>query len=282
MADTVTDLLRLPEGPVDLTSLDPHGKPGFRGKKAAGKKALAALGPRLADLQERLYAESRGGQDRAARSLLLVLQGMDTAGKGGTIRHCIGLVDPQGVAIAAFKAPTEEEKRHDFLWRVERRAPGAGMIGIFDRSHYEDVLIARVHGLAPDVEIERRYDAINAFERRLVESGTTVVKCMLHLSRDEQRDRLLTRLDDETKHWKYTPADVDERHRWAEYRAAYEVALERCNTPDAPFFVVPADRKWYRNWAVTALLVEHLERLDLQWPPADFDVAAERQRVAAS
>jgi polyphosphate kinase 2 (PPK2 family) len=156
------------------------------------------------------------------------------------------------------------------------------MIGIFDRSHYEDVLIARVRGLAPEAEIERRYDAINAFERRLVESGTTVVKCMLHLSRDEQRDRLLTRLDDETKHWKYSPTDVDDRHRWAEYRAAYEVVLERCNTPYAPFFVVPADRKWYRNWAITNLLIEHLERLDPQWPPADFDVAAERQRVAAS
>jgi PPK2 family polyphosphate:nucleotide phosphotransferase len=204
---------------------------------------------------------------------------MDTSGKGGTLRHTVGLVDPQGVKITSFKAPTEEEREHDFLWRVEKAAPAPGFIGVFDRSHYEDVLIARVHQLAPPEEIERRYGAINDFEQRLADQGTTIVKCMLHISAGEQKERLLARLDDPTKHWKFNPGDIDERARWAEYRAAYEVALERTNTEAAPWHVIPADKKWYRNLAIGDLLLDALRGLDLQWPAADFDVAEQRQRL---
>jgi PPK2 family polyphosphate:nucleotide phosphotransferase len=183
------------------------------------------------------------------------------------------------VRIKAFKAPTEDELRHDFLWRVRREVPEAGLIGIFDRSHYEDVLIGRVRKLVSEAEIEARYDAINEFERELVESGTTVVKCMLHISADEQKERLLARLDDPTKHWKFNPGDVDERALWSDYQAAYELVLERCNTDAAPWLVVPADRKWYRNWAIASVLRETLERMDLEWPKADFDVEEQRRRL---
>ena len=272
----IADALRVPSGPVDLTTYDPNGKPGFDGGKTEGKEALAALADPLADLQERLFADGRAG---GHRRVLLVLQGMDTSGKGGTMRHAVGLFDPQGVHIRSFKAPSEEERAHDFLWRVEKELPEAGMIGIFDRSHYEDVLIARVRGLADEAEIARRYDAINAFEQRLVEDGTTVIKCMLHISADEQKARLLERLDNPEKHWKFNPGDTDERALWHEYQRAYEIALARCNTEAAPWHVVPADRKWYRNWAVATLLHETLTSFDLGWPAADFDVEAERKRL---
>ena len=208
-----TETLTLPRGPVDLAAYDPHGKPGFKGSKKKGKAALYAMGDGLADLQERLFAEGKTG---GTRNVLLVLQGMDTSGKGGVVRHAVGLVDPQGVRITSFKAPTEEERSHDFLWRIEKALPGPGIIGVFDRSHYEDVLIARVRALAPPEEIERRYDAINEFEKRLVDNGTTVVKCMLHISAAEQKQRLLTRLDDHSKLWKFNPGDIDERRRWRE------------------------------------------------------------------
>ncbi len=210
---------------------------------------------------------------------MLVLQGMDTSGKGGTLKHTVGLVDPQGVKITSFKAPTKEELAHDFLWRIRAGVPGPGTIGVFDRSHYEDVLIARVRQLASDDEIERRYGAINDFEAELTEAGVTVLKVMLHISPEEQKERLLARLDDPTKYWKYNPGDLAERARWAEYRAAYEVALERNNTEHAPWYVVPADKKWYRNLAVGSLLLETLRRLDPQWPEADFDVEAEKKRL---
>ncbi len=267
---------RLPPGPVRLDTVDPRGTGDFDGRKADGKAALAALGPELADLQERLWADRTLG---GTRSVLLILQGMDTSGKGGVIRHAVGLVDPQGVRIASFKAPTEEERAHDFLWRIERQVPQPGYIGVFDRSHYEDVLIARVRGLASPEEIERRYGAINDFEKRLTDSGVTVLKCMLHISPEEQRDRLLARLDDPSKHWKYNPGDVDERRHWPAYQEAYEVALERTHTEHAPWHVIPSDRKWYRNLAVATLLLDTLRAMDLQWPAADFDVAAERARL---
>lgn len=273
------ELLRLPAGPVDLASIDTRGTPGIEGSKAEGKAALAALDPRLSELQERLFAEGRAG---GRRRMLLVLQGMDTSGKGGTLRHAVGLMDPQGVRIKSFSVPTEEERRHDFLWRIRRELPPPGIVGVFDRSHYEDVLVARVHRSSTTQVLNRRYAAINRFEQRLAESGCSLLKVMLHISPDEQRDRLLARLDDPTKHWKYNPGDIDERARWDDYRAAYEIALERCNTEVAPWYVVPADRKWYRDWAVATLLVEHLERLDLEWPAADFDVDRERERVLAS
>jgi PPK2 family polyphosphate:nucleotide phosphotransferase len=191
----------------------------------------------------------------------------------------VGLVDPQGVKITSFKGPTKEELAHDFLWRIRKGVPGPGIIGVFDRSHYEDVLIVRVRELAPADEIERRYDAINEFEAELVDAGVTLVKCMLHISPEEQKARLLARLDDPTKHWKYNPDDLVERARWAEYRAAYEIALERNNTEAAPWHVIPSDKKWYRNLAIGHLLLEALRRLDPQWPVADFDVEAEKQRL---
>ena len=271
-------IVRLPPGPVDLSAIETDAAPGFDGDKTAGREALAAMGTELAELQERLFAEGRSG---GRRRVLLVLQGMDTSGKGGVMRHAVGLFDPQGVRIRSFKAPTEEERSHDFLWRIAKEVPRPGTIGIFDRSHYEDVLIARVHRLADDDEIERRYGAINDFEQQLVDSGVTVVKCMLHVSADEQRKRLMERLENPEKHWKYNPGDIDERARWHDYQRAYEIALERCNTDAAPWYVVPSDRKWYRNWAVATLLREVLGSFDLDWPKADFDVEEEKQRLLA-
>jgi PPK2 family polyphosphate:nucleotide phosphotransferase len=268
--------LRLPPGPVDLTTIATGATPGFDGDKAAGKQALAALGKELADLQERLFAEQTTDHPR---SLLVVLQGMDTSGKGGVLRHTVGLMDPQGVRITSFKAPTAEERKHDFLWRIRRAVPEPGYVGVFDRSHYEDVLAARVRSLAPAAEIERRYAAINEFEADLVASGTTVLKCMLHISADTQRERLLARLDRPDKQWKFDPGDIDDRRLWPAYREAYEIALERTNTEVAPWHVIPSDRKWYRNLAVGHLLRDALVRMAPTWPPGSFDVERERRRL---
>jgi PPK2 family polyphosphate:nucleotide phosphotransferase len=276
-ASSYTDHHRLPPGAVDLTAIDPHGKPAFDGDKEQGQAELLGMAEELADLQERLFAARTTG---SYRRVLLVLQGMDTSGKGGTLRHTIGLVDPQGVRITSFKAPTEEELAHDFLWRIRRAVPEPGYLGVFDRSHYEDVLIARVRELAPAEEIEPRYGAINKFEAELVDDGVAIVKCMLHVSAEEQKERLLARLDDPEKHWKYNPGDVDERQLWPAYRDAYEIALERTNTDVAPWHVIPADRKWYRNLAVGHLLLGTLRGMELSWPEADFDVEVERKRLA--
>ncbi|MFK4085598.1 polyphosphate kinase 2 family protein [Kribbella sp. NPDC020789] len=278
-AGRLLEQLRVPEGPVDLTTYDPRATTGFEGDKDEGKLALEALGAEVSDWQERLFAEGRKGGER---SVLLVLQGMDTSGKGGVIRHGAGLMDPQGLKITSFKAPTPAEKRRGFLWRIRQAVPGHGMIGIFDRSHYEDVLIARVRSLVPPTVWNRRYDEINEFEAELADSGVTVLKCYLHISPEEQKARLQERLDNPTKHWKYNPGDVDERKLWPDYMEAYHAAIERCNTDRAPWFVIPSDRKWYRNWAVTTLLLETLKGLDPQWPVADFDVAAEKERLAAT
>jgi PPK2 family polyphosphate:nucleotide phosphotransferase len=274
--DAIAEALRLRPGPVDLSAIETDAKPAYDGDKASGKADLLAMGEELAELQERLFAEGRSG---GVRSVLLVLQGMDTSGKGGTLRHTVGLVDPQGVRITGFKAPTEEERQHDFLWRIARALPAPGYVGVFDRSHYEDVLIARVRSFAPPEEIERRYSAINEFEERLVGAGTVVVKCMLHISAEEQRTRLLERLADPSKYWKFNPGDINERQLWADYQAAYQVALERTHTDAAPWHVVPADKKWYRNLAIGALLLDALRTLDPQWPPADFDVEEQRARL---
>ena len=273
---SIGDALRLPVGPVDLRSIETDAAPGFDGTKADGQAALAAMAPELSDLQERLWAERTAGSERR---VLIVLQGMDTSGKGGVLRHTNGLVDPQGVRITSFKAPTEEERSHDFLWRIEKGLPAAGYVGVFDRSHYEDVLIARVRGLAEPGEIERRYGAINDFEARLVDRGFSIVKCMLHISADEQKARLAERLANPEKHWKFNPGDIDERALWPAYREAYEVALERTHTDAAPWHVVPSDKKWFRNLAVGQLLLDTLRGLDLQWPEADFDVEAEKARL---
>jgi PPK2 family polyphosphate:nucleotide phosphotransferase len=260
-----------------LAEVDPRSTPGFTGTKEEGVAALAVAAEQLSDLQERLFAASKGG-DR--RSVLLVVQGMDTAGKGGIMRHVVGSVDPQGVHITSFKAPTEEERRHDFLWRIRNALPAPGIIGVFDRSHYEDVLVVRVHELVPADVVEQRYDQINDFEREVTDAGTTMVKVMLHISAAEQKERLMQRLERPDKYWKYNPGDVDERLHWHDYQQAYEIALERCSTDVAPWFVVPADRKWYARWAVQQLLLDALTDLDPQWPAADFDVEAEKVRLA--
>jgi PPK2 family polyphosphate:nucleotide phosphotransferase len=204
---------------------------------------------------------------------------MDTSGKGGVLRHTVGLVDPQGVSITSFKAPSDEEKEQDFLWRIRKALPTKGRIGVFDRSHYEDVLIARVRSLAPEEEIERRYEAINEFETEVAGAGITMIKCMLHISAETQKERLLARLDDPTKHWKFNPGDIDERGRWGDYRRAYEIALERTNIEVAPWYVVPSDRKWYRNLAIGRLLHETLTNMAPTWPKADFDVDEQRRRL---
>ncbi|MBQ9916000.1 MAG: polyphosphate kinase 2 family protein [Microbacterium sp.] len=263
-----------------LADVDPRSTPGYDGDKDQGKADLDAGVAPLADLQERLFAQSVAGT--ATRSVLLVLQAMDTAGKGGIVKHVVGAVDPQGVELASFKKPTAEELAHDFLWRIRKRLPDAGRLGVFDRSHYEDVLIGRVRSLAPADEIERRYGAIVAFEAEAAELGIRVVKVMLHISKDEQRERLASRLDRPDKHWKYNPSDVDERALWDEYMDAYQVALERTSTPLAPWHVVPADRKWYARLAVQRLLIDALADIDPQWPAADYDVATEKQRLAES
>ncbi len=272
------DLLRVHEGFV-LSEVDPDATPGFSAGKAAGQEALAAGVKPLAELQERLYAESRTGQNR---SVLLVLQAMDSAGKGGILRHVVGRVDPQGVQATAFKKPTPEELQHDFLWRVEKALPDAGMIGVFDRSHYEDVLIGRVRQLAAPEEIERRYGAIKDFEEDVVASETTIIKVMLHISSAEQKSRLTERVERVDKYWKYNPGDVDERLLWPAYQEAFQVALTRTSTADAPWFVVPANHKWYARLAVQALLIDALDELDPRWPAPHFDVDVERARLAAS
>lgn len=272
-------LLRVGEG-FRLADVDPDTTPGFTGGKKDGQADLDAGAAELDDLQERLFAQSRVEEN--APAVLLVLQAMDSAGKGGIVRHVIGSVDPQGVHLAAFKAPTAQERAHDFLWRIEKQLPQPGYIGVFDRSHYEDVLIGRVRALASAEEIDRRYGAIVDFEKRVTDAGTRVVKVMLHISPEEQKARLMERLDRPDKYWKYNPGDVDERKLWRAYMEAYQTVFDRTSTPDAPWYVVPADAKWYARLAVQALLLDALEDIDPQWPPADFDVAVEKKRLAAT
>ncbi|MET1043921.1 MAG: PPK2 family polyphosphate kinase [Microbacteriaceae bacterium] len=271
------DLLRVEPG-FTLATMDPNATPGFDGTKQEGQVALEEGVAELGTLQEMLFAESRGAGRNL--SVLLVLQGMDTSGKGGIVRHVVGAVDPQGVDHVGFKAPTRAERRHDFLWRIKRKLPTPGMIGVFDRSHYEDVLIQRVRQLAPPEEIERRYDLINKFEADVAASGTSIIKVMLHISSDEQKARLTARLENPDKHWKYNPADVDERKRWDKYSEAYQIVLERTSTAVAPWHVVPADKKWYARLAVQNLLLDTLRSLELEWPKAGFNVEAEKKRLA--
>ncbi|MET9320632.1 PPK2 family polyphosphate kinase [Streptomyces sp. NPDC003038] len=269
--------LRVPTGErVDLGGFDPAAIPVGPADKAAGLAATARMAEQLGSLQERLFAASTAG-DR--RRLLLVLQGMDTSGKGGTVKHVIGQFNPSGCRIKGFKSPTPEELNHPFLWRITKALPQPGEIGIFDRSHYEDVLIARVRALVPRSRLSRRYAEINRFEKSLADDGATVVKVFLHISYEEQRKRLLERLDNPDKHWKFSPGDIEERSAWPAYQEAYEVALERCSTDAAPWFVVPSDRKWYRNWAISKLLLEHLEEIGPQYPKGDFDVEECRRRL---
>ncbi|KQU61071.1 polyphosphate kinase [Rhodococcus sp. Leaf278] len=272
------DVLRAGSSPR-VEDIDFTATPGFDGKKAHGNDVLEQRGAVLAALQEKLYAHGRAG---GTKSVLLVLQGMDTAGKGGMVKHVIGMVDPQGVDLASFGVPTQEEKQHHYLWRIRKALPRAGRIGVFDRSHYEDVLVVAVHDLVPRQVWEKRFDEINAFEKELVDEDTVVVKVALFVSSDEQKKRLQERLDRPEKHWKYNPGDVTERGFLPQYRTAYQRVLDRTDSDHAPWYVVPADRKWYSRLAVTEILIDALEKLDLDWPAADFDVEHEKQRLAES
>jgi PPK2 family polyphosphate:nucleotide phosphotransferase len=270
--DRISALLRADAtGAAILPGLDTRATPGVEDRETA-EAEMPELADRLDDLQERLWVEG-------ARSLLVVLQGMDTSGKGGTVRHVFSAMNPAGLEVTSFKKPTEEELAHHFLWRIERKLPVPGEVMVFDRSHYEDVLVARVRSLVPEEVWRARYDEINEFEERVTAAGTTIVKCMLHISYDEQRERLLARLDDPDKHWKFNEGDIEERRLWPAYQAAYEDAIRECSTEIAPWHVIPADRKWYRNWAISKLLVETLERIDPKLPRPDLDVDALRERL---
>jgi PPK2 family polyphosphate:nucleotide phosphotransferase len=277
---SLRDILRVPTGPVDLAALDTAATPKAPASKAKALEDVRRRGKRLATLQEMLYAE--GTSDIATRRVLLVLQGMDSSGKDGTVKHVIGMLNPEGCRITSFKAPTPQERGHHFLWRIRRAVPPPGQVGIFNRSHYEDVLVVRVHNLVPEATWSRRYAEINRFEEQLAANGVTFVKCFLHISPEEQRERLLARLDDPTKRWKFNPGDLAERARWADYTRAYEAVLERCSTAAAPWYVIPADRKWYRDWAVTRLLTETLEDLHLRYPDPDLDLPTLRGQLTRS
>ncbi len=248
-----------PGMPVKLKEIDTRSTEGFDGDKKAGKALLPKLTRRLADLQEVLYAQGK-------HRILIVLQATDTGGKDGTISHVFRHVNPQGVKVASFKAPSAEELAHDFLWRIHAHVPGNGEIVVFNRSHYEDVLIVRVHGLVPKSVWKARYEHINAFEKMLVGEGTTILKIFLHISKDEQKERLQARLDDPNKHWKFNAEDLAERERWDAYQVAVEEMLQQTSTSFAPWHVVPADRKWYRNLVITQTLIETLEELKLAYP----------------
>ena len=280
MGTPVTDALRLPAGPVDLGAFDPSATPLAPGGKAETKAAFEEVGDELFELGELLF--SQGSTERPPR-VLVVLQGMDGSGKGGAVKHVGGRLNPQVLHVAAFDAPTEEERAHHFLWRIRRQVPPPARVGFFDRSHYEDVLVPRVKELVPPEVWEARYAEINAFEQELVGEGVTLLKVLLLISPREQLERMARRLERPDKHWKYDAGDIDEHGRWAQYVEAYEAALELCNRPGAPWHVLPADRKWYRNWALAQLLVETLRGLDLRSPERlDLDLEAERRRVAAA
>jgi PPK2 family polyphosphate:nucleotide phosphotransferase len=262
--DKLSDELRVRPGRrVDLSTIDPGATHGRVREDAAGE--LEAGLARLTDLQDRLWAEGK-------RRVLVVLQGIDAAGKDGTLRHVMGAFNPQGCPVTAFKVPSAEELAHDYLWRVHRRVPGNGEIGVFNRSHYEDVLVVRVHDIVPKSVWSRRYDQINEFERLLAEEGTTILKFFLYIDRDEQRERFQARLDDPDKRWKFRLDDLEERKHWDDYIAAFEDALTRCSTADAPWYIIPANRKWFRNLAVTNILAETLEQLDPRYPPPPEDL----------
>ncbi|HSS94612.1 MAG TPA: PPK2 family polyphosphate kinase [Candidatus Dormibacteraeota bacterium] len=275
MPKQIRNLLRaqVHDGRFRLAEVDPDSTPGLKKPKRA-LQDLNKHKAKLFKLQDRLYAENK-------RALLIVLQGMDTSGKDGTITHVIGNMNPQAVEITPFKQPTPQEKRHGFLWRIRRRLPDRRDVGIFNRSHYEDVLVVRVHDLAPLSVIERRYDLINRFEKQVVRQRTKVVKICLHISYDEQRNRLIERLKDPDKQWKFSEHDIDERAYWDDYQSAYSIAITRCSTDYAPWYVVPANNKDYRNWAVARILIETLEEMNPQYPHPKLDVPRLLKRLQA-
>jgi PPK2 family polyphosphate:nucleotide phosphotransferase len=257
------ELLRVTPGTdLDLSAIDPRSTPGFDGDKQDSKPVFHERRRRLAELQDLLYADG-------TQRLLVVLQATDTGGKDGTIRHVFKDVDPIGIHMWSFKKPSEEELAHDYLWRAHAKVPADGEVVVFNRSHYEDVLVVRVHGLIDDQRVQQRFAHIRDFERMLVEEGTTIVKVFLHISKEEQAERLQKRLDRPDKHWKFSSADLEERERWEDYQQAFRDAIDATSTEHAPWYVVPADRKWYRNLAVSTLLVEVLEELDMSYPPPE-------------
>lgn len=254
-----------PGKPLDLTQHDPRATPGFERGKAEAKQATKEGNARLEELQEALYAEGK-------HRLLVVLQAMDAGGKDGTIRSVFDGLNPQGVRVACFKKPTDAELAHDYLWRVHPHVPGKGEIAIFNRSHYEDVLVVRVHDLVPEAQWRRRYEHIRAFEQMLHDEGTTIVKIFLHISKDEQRERLQERIDLPRKRWKWNSSDLTARQRWDDYQLAFKDALQATSTEAAPWFVVPADRNWYRNMVITDILVETLEGMGIQPPQGEHGI----------
>lgn len=253
-----------PKGRVDLSRLDPGRTPGMNRQKEKAKDRLSEDQEELDALQQRLYAEGK-------RSVLIVLQAMDTGGKDGTIRWVLAGLNPQGVKVTGFKKPTPQEARHGFLWRIRKALPGKGIIGVFNRSHYEDILAPTVHKTFPAREVEGRYDEINAFERKLAGRGVTILKFFLHISKDEQKERLQERLDDPDKRWKFSPADLETRKRWDDFQDAYGKVLARTSTPWAPWHIIPSNKKWYRNYAVARIIREALERMDPRFPRPAFD-----------
>jgi PPK2 family polyphosphate:nucleotide phosphotransferase len=254
-----------PGKPVNLKDYDPNDCGEFDGDKGEGKEKLVELSKKLETLQELLYAEHK-------HPILVVLQGMDTSGKDGAIRKVFDGVNPQGVRVASFKVPTSLELDHDFLWRIHQHVPGRGEIAIFNRSHYEDVLIVRVHNLVPKKIWKKRYEHINAFEHMLADEGTIILKFFLHISKDEQKERLLQRIDTPEKNWKFNPGDLKERERWNEYLEAYEDAISATSTEWAPWHIVPANRKWYRDLVIATALVNTLKQLDPHPPKAVEDL----------
>ncbi|WP_374688396.1 PPK2 family polyphosphate kinase [Promineifilum sp.] len=277
-AAPVRELLRVGPG-FRLADVDARRVVAGPADKVRAAAEVGALEPEVTEWQEKLYAESKGGGNRR---LLVVLQGMDTSGKGGAIKAIDRVSEPLGLRIAQFGAPTKKELKKHYLWRIEQKLPPPGAIGVFDRSHYEDVLVVRVRNLVPADIWEPRYDEINAWEKACVEAGVTFLKCMLFISPEEQRQRLLDRLADPTKQWKYRPGDVDDRLLWPDFMEAYEAALTRCSTDHAPWYVIPADRKWHRNWLLARMVVETLREMNPQYPATTFDVAAETRRVQES
>jgi PPK2 family polyphosphate:nucleotide phosphotransferase len=261
-------------GRVNLADVNPADTHGIKRKQAL-KAVEGDWSTELGILQEKLWAQKK-------KSMLVVLQGLDTSGKDGTIAHVMSDMNVQGVRVVAFKQPTPEEQRHDFLWRIRLQVPTAGEIVVFNRSHYEDVLVARTHALAPIDVIDKRYDVINRFEAELVANGTTVVKFMLHISPDEQRRRFIERLDDPTKRWKFSPNDLQERTRWNLYMEAYEIALTRCNADKAPWYVVPADNKWYRNWVISAIMLETMRGMRPAYPHPRLDIRALKKQLLSA
>ncbi len=248
-----------PAKKVDFDEWDPRETTAFDGGKEEAEGELARLNKQLETLQELLYAEHR-------HKVLVVLQGMDTSGKDGAIRHVFEGVNPQGVRVASFKVPTPVELDHDYLWRVHPQVPGRGEMVIFNRSHYEDVLVVRVHNLVGEETWSRRYAQINEFERMLAEEGTTILKFFLHISKDEQKERLQARLDDPNKHWKFSLGDLKERKLWPDYQKAYQDALSKTSTEWAPWYIVPSDRKWYRNLVIASVIVDCLQKLEMSFP----------------